>query len=65
MREGMSNALKLCSKVELTAPMHSIKKCMHVKGESHESSGTPVQTSEGMNGICYHDFYTDNFPTYL
>ena len=37
----------------------------HMKNLRRISSvtrGEPKQTSEGMWGICYHDFATDNLP---
>ena len=44
---------------------YTINNLSRVSGVSLKIYGTPVQTSEDMRGIYYHDFSTDNLPTYL
>ena len=39
--------------------LHPIKNLTRVWGESLESYGTQMQTSESMRGIYYHDFHMD------
>ena len=44
---------------------YTIQNVRRSKGETLESHGTPLQISEAMNGIYYHEFSTDNLQTCL